>query len=482
MRKKLSVLVCLFAIITACATAPPSETISTVNPVELTSQLEKDLATAKSNQVDVLAPGLYQDAQSSLIKAVKALEKGAQLSKINDYIAEGNATLEKANEIAQVSRTILGKTSEAREKALKVDADKLGEPYMNVEKQYLKLTKAIENDNLSYAQKKAPEVEAAFRGVEIMAIQDSALGDARQVMEKVEKAKTEKIAPNAYADAKQTMGDVDAYIEQNPYAAEEIEKKAANAEFMAQRAMNINESSKKFKEMSPEASALYVETLFGSLGKALETGDIRNQSVEAQLNTLTGSADTAALKKRSLEEEIQNNEAKIEDLEQQLKGLQGYASQQEVAKQRLAAEREFNERFNEVQRYFRSNEAEVYKQKGRLVIRLRGIQFPVGKATLSPDNYNLLSKVQRSIQMFDQPKVTIEGHTDSTGSAELNKKLSQERAEAVRTYLIANKTLPENQIRAVGYGPDRPLAPNTTEKGRAVNRRIDVLISPLQAQ
>jgi outer membrane protein OmpA-like peptidoglycan-associated protein len=164
-----------------------------------------------------------------------------------------------------------------------------------------------------------------------------------------------------------------------------------------------------------------------------------------------------------------------------LAGLQGYASQQESEKQKLAAERAFNERFEEVQGYFRPDEAEVYKQKGRMVIRLKGIQFPVGKATLTPANYNLLSKVQRSIQTFDQPMgVTIEGHTDSTGSIETNMILSQERAEAVKTYLVANKTLPENKIRAIGYGPDRPLAPNTTAEGRAVNRRIDILISPSQ--
>ena len=76
--------------------------------------------------------------------------------------------------------------------------------------------------------------------------------------------------------------------------------------------------------------------------------------------------------------------------------------------------------------------------------------------------------------------VTIEGHTDSTGSAQMNQELSQKRAEAVKTYLVANKTLPSTRIRATGYGPSRPLAPETTPEGRAMNRRIDVLITPSQ--
>jgi outer membrane protein OmpA-like peptidoglycan-associated protein len=183
-------------------------------------------------------------------------------------------------------------------------------------------------------------------------------------------------------------------------------------------------------------------------------------------------------KNKMLEEESKGYQAQIADLKQQLAGLQGYSREQEAAKQKLAAEREFNERFNQVQSYFRPDEAEVYKQGGQLVIRLRGINFPVGQATLTPDNYTLLSKVQKAIRTFDQPTVTIEGHTDSTGAKAVNQELSQKRAQAVKTYLVANNTLPEYRIRAAGYGPDRPLAPNTTAEGRAINRRIDVLIMP----
>ena len=72
----------------------------------------------------------------------------------------------------------------------------------------------------------------------------------------------------------------------------------------------------------------------------------------------------------------------------------------------------------------------------------------------------------------------VEGHTDTTGSVELNMRLSQARADAVREYLIANQTLTPDRISAVGYGADRPLASNATAAGRAINRRIDILIIP----
>jgi OOP family OmpA-OmpF porin len=465
--------------ILVCATIQV-QAASSSNPGQLVSQLEADLATARSNQVDVLAPGLFNDAQSAFVKAKQGLDKGAKLSDIQEYVAQGSASLKKAEEIAQVSRTILGETNQARDKALKVGADRLGEPYMDVEKKYLKLTKAIENDNLSYAQKNAAEVQAAFGDLEIMAIKNNALGNARQMMADADQAKVQKIAPTAYDDALQALNEADAYIGQNPYAAETISQKAAHAEFMARRMMTISEDSAKFKSMTPEASALYVESLLARLGQTMNTGDLRDQDVEGQLGTLTGTVESMGQKNQSLEKENLNYQAQIANMEKQLAGLQGYSREQEAAKRKLAAEREFNEKFNKVQRFFRPDEAEVYKQGGQLVIRMRGIQFPVGQATLTPDNYTLLSKVQQAIGTFGQPTVTIEGHTDSTGSAQVNQELSQKRAEAVKTYLVANKTLPGNRIRAIGYGPSRPLAPETTPEGRAMNRRIDVLITPSQ--
>jgi len=458
---------------------------STGNPEQLVNQLEADLATARANQVDVLSPGLYREALSAFIKAKQSLEKGAKLSAISDYVAQGNASLKKAEEIAQVSRTILGETNQARDNALKVEADRLGEPYMKVEKQYLKLTKAIENDNLSYAQKKAAEVQAAFRDVEIMAIKDSYLGDARQMMADADKARVQKIAPTAYNEALQALKEADAYIGQNPYAAETIIQMAAHAEFMARRMMTISENSQQFKAMTPEASALYVESLFERLGQPMNAGDFRDKGVEGQLSSLTGAVEAMEQQTKSLEKDNQGYQARAATLEQQLSSLKGYSREQEDARQKLAAEREFNEKFKKVQRFFRPDEADVYKQGGQLVIRMRGIKFPAGQATLTPGNYVLLSKVQQAIQTFGQPTVTIEGYTDTTegsGSARANQALSQKRAEVVKTYLVANKTLPASRIRAAGHGPDRPLAPNTTAEGRATNRRIDVLITPVKTQ
>lgn len=477
-------LICLVVIpiiMVACATQQ-SGNIATGNPEKAVGQLETDLAAAKSNQLDVLAPNWFSKAKSSYTRAKTALKAGAKLSDIGVYVAEANDSLKKAEEIAQISRTILSSTNEARQKALKVNADKLGEPFRTVENQYLRLTQNIENNNINYARKNGAKVQAAYRDVEIMAIKHNALKDVRKMMANAEITNIQKTAPAAYRAAEQSLDKADAFIGRNPYATEAISQKADEAAFMARRMMSVTVNSYKFKGMAPEDAAIYLESLLGRLSKSMGAGDLRDKTADGQVDALISVAKEMNRANESQQSANRNYQIQVAALDQRLSGLQGFSRQQEATKNQLTAEREFNERFNKVQQYFSPDDAEVYKQGNRLVIRMRGIKFPVGQATLTPENYTLLSKVQQAIRTFDQPGVTIEGHTDSTGSVQTNQELSQMRAEAVKTYLVANNTLPSNQIRASGYGPDRPLAPNTTPKGRAINRRIDVLITPIAMQ
>ena len=102
---------------------------------------------------------------------------------------------------------------------------------------------------------------------------------------------------------------------------------------------------------------------------------------------------------------------------------------------------------------------------------LEGVTFKFNSAELTPDSLPVLNDVAASLQRHPLLKVEVQGHTDSTGPADYNLKLSERRANAVRDYL-ASHGVPESQLTAKGYGLTKPIDTNKTKEGRAHNRRV----------
>jgi len=111
-----------------------------------------------------------------------------------------------------------------------------------------------------------------------------------------------------------------------------------------------------------------------------------------------------------------------------------------------------------------------------LVVSLSDVLFDSGKYTLKGDTKISLAKVAVIVASHPDLKLQVEGYTDSVGSDDLNQKLSENRADSVKAFLIANSVNPGN-ITSLGYGKSHPVADNTTAAGRAQNRRVELVIS-----
>jgi len=110
------------------------------------------------------------------------------------------------------------------------------------------------------------------------------------------------------------------------------------------------------------------------------------------------------------------------------------------------------------------------------IVILEQVQFDTGKATIKPASSELLDEVAQVLtQHPEMTKVEVQGHTDNRGSAALNKKLSQARADAVRKALIQRGVTGERLVTR-GYGPDKPIDENSTDEGRQRNRRVQFVI------
>jgi outer membrane protein OmpA-like peptidoglycan-associated protein len=103
------------------------------------------------------------------------------------------------------------------------------------------------------------------------------------------------------------------------------------------------------------------------------------------------------------------------------------------------------------------------------------IQFETGSSVILPGSYAQLDEIMASAIVAEGLKVGVYGHTDNTGNADANQKLSEARANAVKSYLIS-KGLREDRIEAKGFGPTQPIADNKTADGKAQNRRVQIVL------
>jgi outer membrane protein OmpA-like peptidoglycan-associated protein len=111
-----------------------------------------------------------------------------------------------------------------------------------------------------------------------------------------------------------------------------------------------------------------------------------------------------------------------------------------------------------------------------LIVNMSDVLFDTGKYTLKPDTKVSLAKVSGILLAYPGLRLQVEGYTDSTGSADFNQKLSENRADSVRDFLISQGVSTSN-IEATGYGQNNPVADNASTAGRAQNRRVQLVVS-----
>lgn len=101
------------------------------------------------------------------------------------------------------------------------------------------------------------------------------------------------------------------------------------------------------------------------------------------------------------------------------------------------------------------------------------VKFDFDKSRVREESYSDIKNLADFMQQYPQTTTTVEGHTDSVGTDQYNQRLSERRAEAVRNVLVNEYGVQGNRVNSVGYGESRPVADNSTEEGRQINRRVE---------
>jgi outer membrane protein OmpA-like peptidoglycan-associated protein len=122
---------------------------------------------------------------------------------------------------------------------------------------------------------------------------------------------------------------------------------------------------------------------------------------------------------------------------------------------------------------------EVYREGDSIRLSIPGnITFATGSDAIVTGFYPVLEDVAKVLNRYDKTKLSIEGHTDSVGDVNSNRKLSMQRANSVAVYLQATN-VEANRLQTLGMGESQPIADNATAQGRQANRRVELRIIPL---
>jgi len=135
---------------------------------------------------------------------------------------------------------------------------------------------------------------------------------------------------------------------------------------------------------------------------------------------------------------------------------------------------------NELRQQMRDSGVSVTRKGEDIILNMPGnITFRTGSADLNAQFFKVLDGVASVARKYDKTIIEIAGHTDNVGGVEFNRQLSQRRANAVAQYLMS-RGVAESRIMTAGGGEDHPIASNSTEPGRAANRRVEVTLAPLK--
>ncbi|WP_018718938.1 OmpA family protein [Arhodomonas aquaeolei] len=136
----------------------------------------------------------------------------------------------------------------------------------------------------------------------------------------------------------------------------------------------------------------------------------------------------------------------------------------------------------ELRQRLRNSGVSVTRKGDRIILNMPGnVTFATDSADLRSQFFDVLDSVSLVLKEYEKTVINVAGHTDSTGPADYNQRLSERRAQTVADYL-RNRGINSQRIIARGYGEDYPIASNDTEQGRQQNRRVTLELTPLRAQ
>jgi outer membrane protein OmpA-like peptidoglycan-associated protein/uncharacterized protein len=444
----------LAATLAGCATGPKLSQEQILAQNEQIAKLDTGLKDAAAQGVDNLAPDGYRSARAQLDKALAEAEAD-RAATANSAAAQGLQTLATANQHAEVSRDVLREVIEARSKALQAGATSIfPERAADLDEEFRKVANLVERERIVDAKDRRPRLIAGYEQLELAALKEGTVEAAQAAIEDAKNKGAAKHAPKTFKLAEDEMKLAESVLEADRTKTEKANAHAKRAKYLAEQSIWVTELIKDFdrRDYTREDAVIWYQSQLTEIAAPLDEPLPFN---EPNRNVVL-----------SLQQSIKELMKQRDDT----------AAQRSQYEQELSLTEEQRANIEKVQSLFTPSEATVYQQRQNVLISAQGFRFPSGSSEIGPQNFALMNKIIQAVKTFPNSTIEISGHTDSTGSAQVNKTLSQQRADNVAKFLVEVGGISASRIMATGYGSERPVASNETPEGRAANRRVEILI------
>ena len=315
--------------------------------------------------------------------------------------------------------------------------------------------------------------------------------EARNAMRVAKDSKADQYASSTFDRAQKLLDRADDYFRRKQgvgpigTVAREASQTAEEARVMSLRRQTEEKAEQERQEAArrtseAEAQAEAQRRQAEEQRRAAEQSKAQAEEAQAKAQTEAQQRQQAEAQQQAAEKARLAADQARQQAEQATQQANEQAKQAELARQQAdqARQQAENEKTQMRARLLQQlNQVLQTKDSARgLIVSMPDVLFDTGKAELKPVARERLAKVAGILLAYPDIKVEIDGHTDNTGSLALNQKLSEQRAESVRSYL-GQQGVAQSTMNTQGFGPSQPIASNDSAAGRRQNRRVELIVS-----
>lgn len=443
----------------ACASPKKADLSSGDNADKAVSEVIQIMKTTRQKQSDLLAYDAYIDGVGALKKAKKGLDRGYDKGIILSNAAIAKAYFNESNVLATKRKLNATRILQARQSALEAGTRKskaLVERLADIDDD-------LRDETDDFAEVLNPqdfsEFQKRYLTLEVKAVQFAKLNTVRLAIRNAASADADELAPKTLTTAMLDLSEAENFIAQSPRNPEIHQQSVVKSEASSVLLSDVMDVILNAKG-TPENIALKI------VGQNRKLGALEKNLKSAQSELVQSEAELG----------LQSEELKA--TKSNLIGVEGTLKIQNEALAKSSTQVRFQTAMDEARRQFSEKEASVYQQGTKLIFRLKRINFASGSAYIPAASKPLLEKINDIITTLDAEVVAVQGHTDSIGADDVNQRLSTRRAVSVSDYLSSFGS--GYKIGYAGFGESRPIASNETSVGRAINRRVDLVVTAKQ--